>query len=164
MAAPNLNAFLAALLRQVQKAEDALKALMLSRFIGFAVGVQLDALGRLVGEDRLGRLDDDVYRKAIRLRILVNGSSGRPEDIIKITRAWLGDDQAVVNYLDAPQDNGAGGNYRIVIPGWTPDSGELFAFLQAASPAGVRLIDVANTATLVPFRMGERMGTRLRHT
>ncbi len=160
--APNLNALLSVFLRQIQKAEDALKAVIMTRFIGFAVGVQLDAIGRLVGEARLGRTDDDVYRKAIRLRIFVNGSSGRPEDIIQIARLWTG--IQIIRYYDVPQTSGAGGNYRIVIPDWTPDSGELQAFLQSVSPAGVRLIDVTNGLTLVPFRMGDLMGTRLYHT
>lgn len=159
MAAPNLNAFLAALLKQVQKAEDALKAVILVRFIGFATGANLDSIGRLVGEDRLGRLDDDIYRKAIRLRIFINGSSGRPEDIIYIARQWTG--VAVVNYYDVPQSTGAGGNYRLVIPGWTPDTGQLLAFLQTVSAGGTRIISVTNTASYSPFRMGDRMGTRL---
>lgn len=162
MAAPNLNAFLGAMLKRVQEAEDALKAVLLSRFIGFASGASLDAIGRLVGEPRYGQLDDNLYRKAIRLRIYVNGSSGRPEDLIYVAKQWTG--LTVANYIDVPQVSGAGGNCRIVIPGWTPDSGELHAFLQSICPAGVRLIDVTNGATLLPRRMGDRMGTRMYHT
>jgi len=162
MASPNLNAFLRALLRQVQYAEDAFYSVILSRFIGYASGVQLDAIGRLVGEARLGRSDDAEYRSAIRLRIFVNGSSGRPEDIIYVARQWTGFE--VVNYEDLPQSSGAGGNYRIVIPGWTLDSGELLAFLQSISPAGVRIVSVDNTFDYVPFEMGDVMGTRLYHT
>lgn len=164
MAAPNLNAFLAALLRPLQDLENVFFDVIRARFLGHATGVQLDAIGRLVGEARLGRLVDADFRRAIRLRILVNGSSGRPEDLISITRAWLGDETAIVNYYDLPQASGAGGNCLIVIPGWTPDSGELHAFLQAACPAGVRLVEVATTATYVPFVMGDVMGTRLYHT
>lgn len=159
MAAPKLNAFLSALLSQVQKAEDAIYGVMFSRLIGFAVGVQLDAIGRLVGEARLGRLDDDVYRKAIRLRIYVNGSRGRPEDLIYIAKQWTAATAAY--YYDVPQAGGAGGNCRMVIPGWVPDTGELLAFLQAACPAGVRLIDVTSGITPTPFRMKDRMKTRL---
>lgn len=164
MAAPNLNAFLAVLLKPVQVIENVFFDVIRARFLGHATGVQLDAIGRLVGEDRLGRLDDAVYRKAIRLRIYVNGSSGRPEDLITLTRQWLDNEAATVIYSDLPQASGAGGNCAIVIPGWTPDSGELLAFLQSACPAGVRLVDVTNTGTYVPFRMGDRMGTRLMHT
>lgn len=164
MAAPNLNAILAALLRPLQVVENVFFDVIRARLLGHATGTQLDAIGRLVGEDRLGRLDDEVYRKAIRLRITVNGSSGRPEDLIKITRQWLGNEAAIVNYYDLPQASGAGGNCALVIPGWTPDSGELLAFLQAACPAGVRLVSVTNTGTYVPFRMGDVMGTRLYHT
>ena len=161
MASPNLNALLAVCLKQLQKAEDALNTGIITRFLGFAAGAHLDAIGRLVGEARLGKLDPD-YRKAIRLRIYVNGSSGRPEDLIYVARQLTG--FQVVNYLDVPQASGAGGNCRIVIPGWTADAGQVHAFLQSICPAGVRLIDVTTGAALVPFRMGDVMGTRLMHT
>lgn len=159
--APNFNAILTAMLRQVQKLEDAAKAVMLSRFLGVANGVHLDALGRLAGEARLGR-EDIAYRKAIRLRIFINGSSGRPEDLIYVARQITG--FSVVNYYDVPQESGAGGNFRLVIPGWTPDDGSLLAFLQSISPGGVRLVSVTESPDYEPFRMGDRMGTRLIHS
>ena len=162
MAAPNLNAFLAALLRQVQKAEDALKAVIQERFLGFASGDNLDAIGRLVGEPRLGRLDDNVYRKAIRLRIYVNGSSGRPEDLMEVCRRWTG--ILAPEYEDVPQENGAGGNCRLILPGWDgADAAALLVFLQSIAPAGVRVISVTTGAGYDAFRMGDRMGTRLVH-
>lgn len=164
MAAPNLNAFLAALLRPLQVVENVFFDVIRARFLGHATGAQLDAIGHLVGEDRLGRLDDAVYRKAIRIRILVNGSSGRPEDLIAITRAWLDNQTAIVNYVDLPQASGAGGNCALVIPGWTPDAGELLAFLQTTCPAGVRLVSVTTSGTYVPRRLGDIMGVRLYHT
>ncbi len=159
--APNFNAILTALLRQVQKLEDAARDVMLSRFLGVAEGVHLDALGRLAGEARLGRVDD-VYRKAIRLRIYINGSSGRPEDLIYVAKQITG--FPVVDYYDVPQETGAGGNFRLVIPGWTPDDGSLLVFLQTLCPAGVRLISVTESPDYEPFRMGDRMGTRLVHS
>lgn len=162
MASPNLNSILSILLKQVQIVENVFHSVIVSRFIGSAVGVQLDQIGRLVGEPRYGRADDAVYRRAIRLRIFVNGSSGRPEDIIQIARFWTG--FSVVDYFDLPQAGSQGGNYRIVIPGWTPDDGSLHAFLQSVSPAGVRLVSVDSTYDYVPFEMGDVMGTRLYHT
>lgn len=161
MASPNLNAIVAAFLRQVQRAENAFSEVITARFLSFAQGKQLDALGRLNGEDRLGR-GDAAYRRAIRLRIFINGSSGRPEDLIYVARQLTG--FSVVNYYDVPQGSGAGGNCRFVIPGWTPDSGELLAFLQSIAPAGVRVISVTSSADYEPFRMGDVMGTRLVHS
>jgi hypothetical protein len=158
MAAPNLNAILSALLTQVQKAESALTTTIVSRFLGHAQGVQLDAYGRLVGEARLGRSDDD-FRKGIRLRIFVNGSNGRPEDLIYITRQLTG--FQTINYYDIPTPTGNGGNCRIVIPGWPGDDGSVLAFLQSVCPAGVRLLGVTASPTGTYFRMKHRMKERL---
>jgi hypothetical protein len=153
MAATNLRAVLSAFLSEVQGLENTVFDVIVSRLIGFAKGVQLDMLGRFVGENRLGRSDTD-YRAAIRLKTYINGSSGRPEDLILIARAITG--LSVVNYYDISP-----GNCRLVIPGWTPDDGSLHAFLQTICPAGVRLVDVTSGLTETLFRMGDRMGTRL---
>ncbi len=155
MASPNLNALLAVFLRQLQKAEDALAQVILVRFLGFAEGVNLDAIGRLVGEPRLGKNDAD-FRKAIRLRIYINGSSGRPEDLIAIARAVTGFQN--VQYLDV-----TAGNCRLVIPEWTPDDGTLLAFLQSICPAGVRLLYVTNTEAFVQRRFGDRFNLPFSH-
>ena len=53
--------------------------------IGRATGVWLDLLGRVVGEPRDGRGDID-YRRGIRVRVLVNRSNGRIEELAKIAR------------------------------------------------------------------------------
>ncbi len=155
MAAPNLNALLAVILKQIQKAENALAQVILVRFLGFAEGVNLDAIGRLVGEPRLGKLDP-AYRIAIRLRIFINGSKGTPEDIIHIARELTG--LQVVNYIDVTN-----GNYRLSIPDWVPDDGTIFAFLQSVSPSGVRLLGITADEPLGYFRMGDRVSERLYH-
>jgi hypothetical protein len=161
MAAPNLNTFLSKLLAQVQAAEDVIFAVFKSRLLGFATGESLDIYGRVVGEQRLGR-SDDAFRTAIRLRIFVNSCKGTPEEIIYIAEALTGYQGAIP--IDVPQSSGAGGNYRVVIPGWPGDDGTVLAFLQSVSPAGVRILGVTASATLYSFKMGDRMGTRLRHT
>jgi len=51
------------------------------RSIDTAIGIQLDKVGAIVGERRLGRLDEE-YRRAIRLRTFINTSKGRPSDLI----------------------------------------------------------------------------------
>ena len=81
--AVKLNQFVAALLSAVKTLEDAALETLLGRFLDNAVGAQLDGLGDLVGEDRLGRGDDD-YRNAIRVRIFQNAASGTPADCVKL--------------------------------------------------------------------------------
>ncbi len=76
-----LNSFLS----QVQEVEDATFAVISGRILDAAVDAQLDSLGDLVGEPRKGRSDTD-YREAIRLRIRVNRSNGRAEDVIDVVR------------------------------------------------------------------------------
>ena len=44
-------------------------------------GVQLDVIGIIVGEERLGKSDTD-YRNAIKSRIIINNGSGESETII----------------------------------------------------------------------------------
>jgi len=87
---PNVEALLAAFVAQVQELEGVLFDLMEDRAIDTAAGIQLDGLGIIVNEERQGR-DDSAYRQAIRARVVLNTSSGTPEDIIEIARAVLGD-------------------------------------------------------------------------
>lgn len=78
---PNLLALLQGLNNQVQKLEDDMSELWDKRSLLLAVGVQLDHLGAIVGEARNSRCDE-VYRKAIYARIMINNGGGTPEDII----------------------------------------------------------------------------------
>lgn len=84
----NLVAFLSALTTQAQNLEDAQWDLFTKRFVDTAEGVQLDAIGSLVGQRRDGAADDD-YRRFIRARISVNKSNGLIEDILTVTRSIL---------------------------------------------------------------------------
>jgi len=59
--------------------------------------VQLDELGEIVGEPRLGR-EDFVYRGAIRIRISLNRAGGEPESIIRFVQSAFGAD--VVAYQE----------------------------------------------------------------
>jgi len=86
---PNVEALLAAFVAQVQELEGVLFDLMEDRAIDTAAGIQLDGLGIIINEERQGR-DDSAYRQAIRARVMLNTSSGTPEDIIEIARAVLG--------------------------------------------------------------------------
>jgi hypothetical protein len=71
---------LGAFCNQVQGLEDAAFGLLITRTIDGASGVQLDVIGRIVGQQREGR-DDPTFRLWIRARILVNRRSGEVETI-----------------------------------------------------------------------------------
>ena len=82
---PRLDALLAAYTRQVQKLEDAIWSVILGRMLENAAGVQLDKIGKIVGQKRLGE-PDVRYRMLIQVRIAINRSSGYPDEIINVAR------------------------------------------------------------------------------
>ncbi len=75
---------------QVQDLEDALFQVLLDTTLNTSIGEQLDNLGEIVGEDRLSRNDED-YRQALRVRILINKSSGTIEEILEIAKTFTQD-------------------------------------------------------------------------
>lgn len=85
---------------QVQDLEDAAFEVYFGRMIDNAVGVQLDGIGTIVGEERNGK-DDDAYRTALRVRILINLSEGTPEDIIAILATLTGGTIKIREYYPA---------------------------------------------------------------
>lgn len=87
--AENLKNLVRLSARRTQALEEVLWDLLRLRNTPLAVGEQLDRLGRIVGERRLGRSDSD-YRSGIILRITLNRSSGDPETIIEFLRALSG--------------------------------------------------------------------------
>lgn len=81
---PVIKAVLTEYLRPFQEIETLFWSIINSRILdNNPTGDQLDQIGGLVGEERLGRTDT-VYLTAIKLRIRVNRSQGRAEDIIQI--------------------------------------------------------------------------------
>ena len=76
----NFEGQLRSFLLQVQEVEAMLFALMAERYVGTAVGAQLDGIGRVVGEPRSGKTDTD-YRAALRGRAIRNRAHSRIEDI-----------------------------------------------------------------------------------
>lgn len=86
---PRLEALLRSYLNRLQELEDTTWNVLESRLIDNAVNSQLDTLGKLVGQPRLG-LDDTTYRTYVKARALVNRSKGRGEDIIALCTTLLG--------------------------------------------------------------------------
>lgn len=84
-----IQGFLDTYVRRVQDAENVLWDVIDKRILATAVAGQLDVIGKLVGEKRLGRTDV-MYRGAIRLRVRVNRSKGRIADIIDVAMLAAG--------------------------------------------------------------------------
>lgn len=80
---PIFLAWLASYLRQVQLLEDATYDVIVSRFLDRATNAQLELIGKIVGEPRLGR-DDDLYRIFVAARIRINRSFGRYRDVLDV--------------------------------------------------------------------------------
>lgn len=78
---PIIEAMLSIYLEELSLVRDDLFQLLNERGVSTAVGQQLDILGKIVNESRLGRGDDE-YRDAIYLRIFINNSEGTPEDVM----------------------------------------------------------------------------------
>lgn len=85
----NLTALLAPLLEVSQEAEDAFFDLFTDRTLINAQGIHLDNIGRLVGERR-GDLDDDDFRRFIRVRVLQNVAQGDIGSIIEVINTMSG--------------------------------------------------------------------------
>lgn len=94
---------------RAQSVESVLYALATERGIDASVGAQLDLLGRLIGQPR-GSYEDETYRLWLRVRRLVNGSSGTFSELIEIFELLSGNDvecdehhpaSLVVRVLDA---------------------------------------------------------------
>lgn len=86
---PLLRGMLESYLTVGQELEDSFFQLLSERGINDAIGAQLNVLGDLVGERRLGRADGK-YRAAILSRGLINNSNGNPEELLTILAAATG--------------------------------------------------------------------------
>lgn len=96
---PRLEGMLRAYLNRVQELEDAIWSVIIGRLVDYAVGIQLDVLGRLVGQVRNGATDEP-YRARIRARIAANRSLGTPDDIIRVALLASALDQELVFYSE----------------------------------------------------------------
>lgn len=86
---PRLAALVTSFLTQIQELEDALAQIETDTTTTTAVGQQLDNLGAIVGEARLGR-SDLQYDTAIQVRRLLNVSEGTIEDVHGLIQAVAG--------------------------------------------------------------------------
>lgn len=100
---PRLEALLTSYIAEAQYLEDTAVDVYLLRALAVATDAQLDTLGAIVGEMRNGRTDAS-FRRTIRVRILINNSDGRTEQLIVIADLFeaIGDGGGSVEVRDYP--------------------------------------------------------------
>lgn len=133
----NVRSLVSAFAAPSQDVEDALWQLLVERSVDEAVGAQLDAIGSLVGQARNG-LDDDDYRRYVRARISANRSNGTVEDILKVARLIVDDEDASLTWDPQPTAAGVLRVHQILFPDATAEI--LIAFLRDTISAGVRVL------------------------
>ena len=152
---PNVIGYLTGLLEPVQDLEDDAWDLRADRLLSTAIGAQLDVLGRLVGEGR-GTFGDADYRKFIGARILVNLSSGTPDELLAILTIIAAPLSAgtVVEYSQV----GYGPAYRMTVirdAAMAADvAARVLSMMAAVNPAGVGATIVLITGTTFRFDTG----------
>lgn len=146
---PRLEALLGIYLDQIQDLEDAAWQLATERFVDTAVGAQLDVLGEIVGQERLG-LSDDNYRALVRARIRANKSDGKILDIYAVAFAAVGDPSWPIEYDPCyPAAFVLGFGQRILF-----DEGIVNSLIRDATAAGVRSVTVFTMSDLHQIRFG----------
>lgn len=88
---PNVRAVLTALVTPMQTIEDTIASIIVQRSVNVAAGVTLTMLGTLIGQDRLGITDDEIFRRYVRARIGANKSNGLPVSLYNVARLVLND-------------------------------------------------------------------------
>lgn len=148
---PRWQAWIASTLDSVQELELAAFDLWEAVLnLDLAVGAQLDLIGRIVREDRDGRADD-LYRRALSVRVLINRSQGRIRELIAIVRLFEAMDAVVGSYVRITEHQPARMEIRIITtPVNTP--AEVHKRLRQAKAGGVALQTIFGTLT--PFRFG----------
>lgn len=130
---PNIEGLLDALVDEIQELEQAYVGLKDRLDIDVSSGNQLDRIGVLVGQDRLGQ-SDIRYRILLKARIGANVSQGEPESVITVFK--LVTEATFIHYM-----NLLNGEIALGTDG-TIDRNEVNFILKNLSlpiPGGVRL-------------------------
>jgi hypothetical protein len=80
---PRIASVVWALTTEVQELEDAIFSVLRLRLVDNAGDVQLEVLGRIVGQPNVGGFDTELYRALIRAKIRTNRSHGSLRDILE---------------------------------------------------------------------------------
>lgn len=133
----NFNKLLTLFLEEVQEIEDATYSIADQKNIPTAIGEWLDYIGKIVGETRKSRTDEE-YRAALLLKIAANSSDGTPNVIIDITKQFTGaTDSKIIDYFPASFFNVLQIPEEVDTTGLTP-------LLDQIKPAGVEVTVVNN--------------------
>lgn len=143
---PRVRELVVAMPRQLTIFEQVADQVRNERGLDLAIGVQLDALGLIVGEPRRGR-NDEAYRRAIRFRIFVNISKGRPSDLIYVTQYISGGDD--VQYLESYPATA-----YMFTSGYDVNS-DIHDAVQEVSPAAISDVPVVVSIGDDPFRLDD---------
>lgn len=139
---PRIAAWTRSYLRQVQLLEDAAWDVLIKRWIDYAEGVQLDVIGKIVGELRAGRVDA-IYKTFIHARVRINRSQGSTGDVLDVfqiistTPAIFAEYAPAALFLELLQ-----------IP--EVDPALIYKSLNDAKAGGVKLALIAPTTDTVP--------------
>lgn len=157
---PKIRAMLTAFANPAVTIENALFQLLTQRAIDTSEGVQLDAIGEIVGQPRAGLIDNQ-YRLYLRARIATNKSRGTVEDLIRIATLIL-DDATITVRIETIGP--ASVEMQLLGAAITNTrAGIMISFLHDAVAAGVRLdlisspgeVDDTFTTAGVLFSNGE---------
>lgn len=143
---PKLNAVMAAIVAPLGMAENDADTLVTARWIETAEGAQLDGVGSIVGEMRLGR-DDATYREAIKFRIFVNTSGATRSDLI-----------SALHFLTAPTDAQYQDSYPATALLFTNGffvNRTIQPAMQDLAPVGLSVVPVAVSFADLPLRFGK---------
>jgi hypothetical protein len=130
----NFLNWLEANVESIQEIEGVLLDLFQMRQLDYAEGTNLDNLGKIVGAERLEGMDDETFRIRIRARVLLNLSSGTPDEILNIVTLVLNNDALTMTYGEYYP-----ASYLLNLSGAITDeaASEIGEILSAASPAAV---------------------------
>lgn len=109
-----------------------------ARDVDLATGSALDQLGKLVGEERNGSVDD-VYRLRVKTRIRANLSRGRRDDIKEIAAAVFSDADSIA-YQDVYP-----AYFELTASGTSADLDAAASMIEAAAAAGVGGLVIASS-------------------
>lgn len=144
-----LRALAAAILEEVQIAEDTLQDLIYGLRLDGATGAQLDLLGALFGERRDG-LIDATYRRFIEARLMIRLSQGTPDQVAMIAARLVG---VPVEYRPA-YPAGYRLQYTLSAPLDTDLRARILSRIVEATPAGVG-VELVESTTPTPFTFDE---------
>ena len=142
---PRMSGLVTAVVSQLQEIEDTLFDLLRFRGIPTATGIQLDAIGAIIGLPRTSPLDTQ-YRSDIYFQIAVNNSQGTPESMIGVLKQITNAAIYYTEYYPA--------TIQIEIAkALNPIPANTLQQMQRIKPAGVKLILTYNNSG-TPFVFG----------